>query len=209
MADRADDDTALILYTSGTTGQPKGAELSHANLRTNAQLSAETLFSLGPSDVVMGCLPLFHVFGLTCGLNTAVNSGAALALLARFDPGQALEIIQRCRVTVFEGVPTMYAALLHHRTGTATTPAPAGLRQRRRRPSGGLPRLRSGVRHMILEGYGLSETSPVASFNHPDQVRKPGSIGTPVRGVQLRLVAPDGTDVPPVRSARSRSAGRT
>ena len=199
VADRADDDTALILYTSGTTGQPKGAELSHANLRTNAQLSAETLFSLSPSDVVMGCLPLFHVFGLTCGLNAATGSGAALALLARFDPGQALEVIQRCRVTVFEGVPTMYAALLHHpdrdRYDTSSL---------RVCVSGGaaLPvelhrAFEAAFGAIILEGYGLSETSPVASFNHPDRERKPGSIGTPVRGVQLRLVAPDGSDVPP------------
>jgi long-chain acyl-CoA synthetase len=198
VADRADDDTALILYTSGTTGQPKGAELSHANLRTNAQLSAETLFSLSPSDVVMGCLPLFHVFGLTCGLNTSVNSGATLALLARFDPGQALEIIQRCRVTVFEGVPTMYAALLHHPDRDRYD-----LSSLRICVSGGaalpvelLRSFEAAFGTMILEGYGLSETSPVAAFNHPDRERKPGSIGTPVRGVQLRLVTPDGTDVP-------------
>jgi long-chain acyl-CoA synthetase len=198
VADRADDDTALILYTSGTTGQPKGAELSHANLRTNAQLSAETLFSLSPSDVVMGCLPLFHVFGLTCGLNTAVNSGATLALLARFDPGQALEIIQDCQVTVFEGVPTMYAAMLHHPDRDRYD-----LSSLRVCVSGGaalpvelLRGFETAFGTMILEGYGLSETSPVASFNHPDRERKPGSIGTPVRGVQLRLVAPDGSDVP-------------
>jgi long-chain acyl-CoA synthetase len=198
VADRADDDTALILYTSGTTGQPKGAELSHANLRTNARLCAETLFSLSPSDVIMGCLPLFHVFGLTCGLNSAVVSGAGLALLARFDPGQALDVIQRHRVTVFEGVPTMYAALLHHPdrdrydlsslqvcvSGGAALPVEL------------LRSFEAAFGTMILEGYGLSETSPVASFNHPDRERKPGSIGTPVRGVQLRLVAPDGTDVP-------------
>ncbi|MGP7997542.1 MAG: long-chain-fatty-acid--CoA ligase [Streptosporangiaceae bacterium] len=198
VADRADDDTALILYTSGTTGQPKGAELSHANLRTNAQLSAETLFSLGPSDVVMGCLPLFHVFGLTCGLNTAVGSGAALALLARFDPGQALELIQRCRVTVFEGVPTMYAALLHQpdRDRYDTSSLRVCVSGGAALPVELLRAFEAAFGTMILEGYGLSETSPVASFNHPDQVRKPGSIGTPVRGVQLRLVAPDGTDVP-------------
>jgi long-chain acyl-CoA synthetase len=198
VADRADDDTALILYTSGTTGQPKGAELSQANLRTNAQLCAETLFSLSPADVIMGCLPLFHVFGLTCGLNSAVVSGAGLALLARFDPGQALDIIQRHRVTVFEGVPTMYAALLHHPdrdrydlsslqvcvSGGAALPVEL------------LRSFEAAFGTMILEGYGLSETSPVASFNHPDRERKPGSIGTPVRGVRLRLVAPDGTDVP-------------
>ena len=204
LAGRADDDTALILYTSGTTGQPKGAELSHANLRTNAQLAVETLFSLGPSDVVMGCLPLFHVFGLTCGLNAAISSGAALALLARFEPGQALQVIQRCRVTVFEGVPTMYAALLHHpdRDRYDTSSLRVCVSGGAALPVELLRGFEAAFGTMILEGYGLSETSPVASFNHPDRERKPGSIGTPVRGVQLRLVAPDGSDVPGRRSGR-------
>ena len=113
-AARADDDDAVILYTSGTTGVPKGAELTHANLLRNAEVTATTLLATGPGDVVMGCLPLFHGFGLTCGLNAAVLGGACLALLPRFDPGEALEMISQEKVTVFEGVPTMYAALLHH-----------------------------------------------------------------------------------------------
>jgi long-chain acyl-CoA synthetase len=86
VTSRADDDTAVILYTSGTTGKPKGAELTHANLRRNAAVSATTLFGLQPEDVVMGCLPLFHSFGQTCGLNATVRSGACLTLLPRFDP---------------------------------------------------------------------------------------------------------------------------
>jgi acyl-CoA synthetase (AMP-forming)/AMP-acid ligase II len=95
VADRADDDTAVILYTSGTTGRPKGAELTHANLARNAAVTATTLLRLEPDDVVMGCLPLFHSFGQTCGLNAAVGAGASLTLLPRFDPGTALEVIQR------------------------------------------------------------------------------------------------------------------
>ena len=199
MAGRADEDTAVILYTSGTTGQPKGAELTHANLRTNAQVTEETLLGLTPADVVMGGLPLFHSFGLTCGLNAAVNAGAALALLSRFDPGRALEVIQDRRITVFEGVPTMYAALLHHPhrdrydvsslrlcvSGGAALPVEL------------LRAFEQAFSAVILEGYGLSETSPVASFNQPGRERKPGSIGTPVRGVRMRLVGPDGGDVPP------------
>ncbi len=114
VAGRADDDTAVILYTSGTTGRPKGAELTHANLARNAAVSASTLFFLEPDDVVMGCLPLFHSFGQTCGLNASVSSGSSLALLPRFDPGEALKTIERDRVTLFEGVPTMYIALLNH-----------------------------------------------------------------------------------------------
>jgi long-chain acyl-CoA synthetase len=195
---RADDDTAVILYTSGTTGRPKGAELTHANLRRNAAVSATTLFGLEPDDVVMGCLPLFHSFGQTCGLNAAVSSGACLTLLPRFDPGKALEVIQRDRVTVFEGVPTMYVALLNHpRRGEFDT------RSLRVCVSGGaalpvevLRGFEEAFGCVILEGYGLSETSPVASFNHPDRQRKPGSIGTPIQGVEMRLVDGLGGDVP-------------
>ena len=198
-AERADDDDAVILYTSGTTGQPKGAQLTHANLRRNAELTASTLIKACPDDVIMGCLPLFHVFGLTCGLNATVAGGGTLTLLPRFAPGRALEIIARDRVTVFEGVPTMYAAMLHH-PGSAD----ADVSSLRTCVSGGsaLPvEILHGFEKtfgcMILEGYGLSETSPVASFNHPDADRKPGSIGTPVAGVQMRLAGPDGADCPP------------
>jgi long-chain acyl-CoA synthetase len=195
---RADDDTAVILYTSGTTGRPKGAELTHANLRRNAAVSGATLFGLEPDDVVMGCLPLFHSFGQTCGLNAAVGSGACLTLLPRFDPGRALEVIQRDRVTLFEGVPTMYAALLHHprrseyEAGSLRLCVSGGAAL----PVEVLRGFEDAFGCSILEGYGLSETSPVASFNHPDRERKPGSIGTPIQGVEMRLVGPGGEDVP-------------
>jgi long-chain acyl-CoA synthetase len=189
LAQRAADDTAVILYTSGTTGKPKGAELTHANLSVNADVS-RLLFSLGPDDVVLGALPLFHAFGQTCGLNTAVAAGASLALIPRFDAGQALEVIERHRVTVFEGVPTMYAALLHHPerdqfdVGTLRMCVSGGAAL-------AVELLREFERTfgcVILEGYGLSETSPVACFNHPDRERMPGSIGTPVEGVEMKLV---------------------
>jgi long-chain acyl-CoA synthetase len=199
MTDRADDDTAVILYTSGTTGRPKGAELTHANLGRNAAVTASTLLRLEPDDVVMGCLPLFHSFGQTCGLNAAVGSGACLTLLPRFDPARALEVIQRDRVTVFEGVPTMYVALLNHpRRGDED------LSSLRLAVSGGaalpvevLRGFEDAFGCVILEGYGLSETSPVASFNHPDRDRKAGSIGTPIDGVELRLVGLAGEAVGP------------
>src|SRR5215831_13994065 len=113
-AERGDGDDAVILYTSGTTGVPKGAELTHANLHTNAEVTTTTLLTAGQGDVIMGCLPLFHVFGLTCGMNASVISGSTLTLLPRFDAGKALEMIGREKVTIFEGVPTMYSALLHH-----------------------------------------------------------------------------------------------
>jgi len=121
MADQAgDEDDAVILYTSGTTGPPKGAELTHANLTRNAELTATTMLNVHPGDVTMGCLPLFHVFGLTCGLNATIVSGGTLTLLPRFDAGKALEIIGRDQVTIFEGVPTMYAGMLHHPDPAAT-----------------------------------------------------------------------------------------
>ena len=197
-AQRADGDDAVILYTSGTTGLPKGAELTHANLLRNAEVTATTLLGTGPGDVVMGCLPLFHCFGLTCGLNAAVLGGSSLALLPRFDPGAALEMISREKVTIFEGVPTMYAALLHQPDRAA-----ADVSSLRLCVSGGaalpveiLRGFEDAFGCPILEGYGLSETSPVASFNHPDRIRKPGSIGTPVAGVQMRLVDDSGVLVP-------------
>jgi long-chain acyl-CoA synthetase len=198
VSDRADDDTAVILYTSGTTGRPKGAELTHANLRRNAAVSASTLFHLEPVDVVMGCLPLFHSFGQTCGLNAVVGSGACLTLVPRFDPGKALEVIQRDRVTVFEGVPTMYVALLNHPrrgeydVGSLRVCVSGGAAL----PIEVLRRFEESFGCMILEGYGLSETSPVASFNHPGRERKAGSIGTPIQGVEIRVVDLLGQDVP-------------
>ena len=99
----AADDTAVLLYTSGTTGQPKGAELTHANIGSNVQ-ACLGLFSPEPGDVIFGGLPFFHVFGQTCALNTAVKAGATITLVPRFEPGKALEVMARDRVTVFMGV---------------------------------------------------------------------------------------------------------
>ena len=194
VAPTADDDTAVILYTSGTTGTPKGAELTHASLYRNATVTTATLLEIGPGDVVMGCLPLFHTFGQTCGLNAAMVSGACLTLIPRFDPATALKVIERDRVTVFEGVPTMYVAMLH------AGPQVADTSTLRLCVSGGaalpvevLRGFEEAFGTTILEGYGLSETSPVATFNLPDR-RRPGSIGVPIDGVELKLVNADGTD---------------
>jgi long-chain acyl-CoA synthetase len=194
----AADDTAVILYTSGTTGKPKGAELTHANLTRNAEVAAR-LFRLDADGVVLGALPLFHSFGQTCGQNVAVATGASLALVPRFDAGAVLETIERERVTVFEGVPTMYAALLHHPdrerfdVSTLRTCVSGGAAL----PVELLREFERVFGCVILEGYGLSETSPVASFNHPDRVRKPGSIGTPIEGVEMKLLDDQGADAAP------------
>lgn len=196
--DADDDDTAVILYTSGTTGTPKGAELRHGGLARNARACVD-LFSLTDADTILGALPLFHSFGQTCGMNAAMAAGSCLTLLPRFDAAQVLEIIEREHVTVFEGVPTMYGALLHA-PGRAT----ADLSSLRVCASGGaslpvelLREFEAAFGCTVLEGYGLSETSPVASFNHPDRERKPGTIGTPLADVEMRLVAEDGSDTPP------------
>jgi long-chain acyl-CoA synthetase len=198
VVDRAGGDTALILYTSGTTGTPKGAELTHSNLASNVEVVVRML-SVVADDVILGALPLFHAFGQTCGLNTAICSGACLALVPRFDAGRVLETIERERVTVFEAVPTMYVALLNHSgrerfdistlrlcvSGGAALPVEV------------LRGFEAAFDCAVLEGYGLSETSPVASFSQADRERKPGSIGTPVEGVEMKVVGEDRTEVAP------------
>ena len=191
------DDTAVILYTSGTTGKPKGAELTHANLGLNVEAAVD-LLGLDAHSVVLGVLPLFHAFGQTCAMNAAVAVGATLSLISRFNASKALEIIERDRVTAFEGVPTMYVAMLH--APDSETYDTSSLRVCM---SGGAA-MPIEVMHgfeqrfgcTVLEGYGLSETSPMASFNHPDRERKPGSIGTPVTGVEMKVVDDNGNDVP-------------
>jgi len=198
LADVADDDTAVILYTSGTTGKPKGAELTHANLYVNAKTKLETLIQLSADDVILGALPLFHSFGQTAAMNAGLMAGACLTLLARFDPVKALQMMERDGVTVFLGVPTMYNAMLAVPEGER--PDTSSLRVC---ISGGaslpvevLRAFESQFGTQILEGYGLSETSPVASFNHPDRERKPGSIGTPIRDVRMRVVDEQDAEVP-------------
>src|SRR3954452_15478360 len=195
--ERSGDDTAVILYTSGTTGTPKGAELTHTNLIENCTVTARTLVEVSEGDGVLGALPLAHSFGQTCGLNAAVATGACLTLIPRFDPVKALEIITRDRFTVLEGVPTMYHAMLN-----APGHEDADTSSLRVCVSGGsampvqvMKTFEQAFDCIILEGYGLSETSPVASFNHPDRERKPGSIGTPIKGVEMKAVDEDGDEV--------------
>ena len=199
ILDRAADDTAVILYTSGTTGNPKGAELTHANLSSNVVTSIETLFRVQPGDVIFGGLPLFHSFGQTCGLNVAMASGCCLTLLPKFDGAEALRIVERDGVSLFLGVPTMYMGLL-----AVPDPQRFDVSTLRTAASGGaslplevLRGVESTFGVTLLEGYGLSETSPVASFNHPDRPTKPGSVGTPIRGVEFGLRDTDDHEVDP------------
>ncbi|TML98258.1 MAG: long-chain fatty acid--CoA ligase [Actinobacteria bacterium] len=186
---RSGSDTAVILYTSGTTGTPKGAELTHANLRRNVEIVVEML-ALGADDVILGALPLFHAFGQTAGLNAAVAAGACLTLIPRFHPAKALAIMERDGVTVFEGVPTMFAAMLHCGERPDTSALRLCVSGGAALPVEVMRGFEEAFGCQVLEGYGLSETSPVASFNHPDRERKPGSIGTPVDGVDMKLLDP-------------------
>jgi long-chain acyl-CoA synthetase len=195
---RDDGETALILYTSGTTGTPKGAQLTHGNLRSATEI-AVALVDAGPDDVTLGALPLFHVFGLTSGLTAAVLAGGTLTLLPRFDAAKALEIVQRDGVTTFLGVPTMYAAALHlddrdrYDASTLELCVSGGAAM----PVEVLRGFEAAFGCTVLEGYGLSESSAIASFNRPDRRRKAGSIGQPVGDVEMRLAGDDGADVPP------------
>jgi long-chain acyl-CoA synthetase len=196
---RAGDDTAVILYTSGTTGTPKGAELTHSNLVQNCVRGARQLASITEQDVILGALPLFHSFGQTCCLNGAVSAGACVTMIPRFEPGKALEVIQRDKVTLFDGVPTMYHAMLHHpdREGADVSSLRMCISGGSAMPGEVMRAFEDAFGCIILEGYGLSETSPVASFNHPDRERKPGSIGTPIEGVEMKVVGDDDDDLPP------------
>ncbi len=197
-AGRQGDDTAVILYTSGTTGTPKGATLTHDNIGSNVETTLG-MFGFTPGDVIFGGLPLFHSFGQTCSMNSGIAAGATITLLPRFDAAKALEIIDRDKVNVFMGVPTMYVGLLHD-PGIENVDASS----LRFCVSGGaslpvevLSAVEERLGAKMLEGYGLSETSPVASFNHPDFPSKAGSIGRPIPGVEMKLVDDEGNDIAP------------
>jgi long-chain acyl-CoA synthetase len=195
--DRAPDDTAVILYTSGTTGTPKGAELTHSNLTSNVA-TVVALHSFSQRDVLLGALPLFHSFGQTCSMNATIASGATLSLIPRFDAGRALGIIERDGATVFQGVPTMYSALLHHpeRESFDTSTLRVCVSGGASLPAEVLRGFEEAFGCTLLEGYGLSETSPVASSNRPDRERRPGSVGVPIDGVQIRIMDENGAEVP-------------
>jgi long-chain acyl-CoA synthetase len=190
--EREPDDEAVILYTSGTTGNPKGAVLTQLNMTMNAMISSSQVLMLTADDVILGCLPLFHSFGQTCAMNAGFYAGATLVLLPRFDGAAALGLIVSESVNVFMGVPTMYIGLL------------AAARADERRPvlriavSGGASLPVAVIDNFaavfgadIYEGYGLSETSPVATFNQPVYGRKPGTVGRAIWGTDAEIAAPE------------------
>lgn len=192
---RRPEDAAVIFYTSGTTGRPKGAVLTHLNLVLNATVNEVDANPLYADDIVMGCLPLFHTFGQSVSMNTTFRVGATLILQPRFDPAQALEIMVAERATIFFGVPTMYIHLLDV---AAHAPRLPTLRDC---VSGGaslpvavLERFESVFDTRIFEGYGLSETSPSATVNQRVYGARPGTVGHPLWGVEVEIAEPEVQD---------------
>ncbi len=196
------DDTAVILYTSGTTGFPKGAELSHGSMTLNA-LGSRDLAQLTTEDVHLVVLPLFHSFGQTVLMNAGLSMGNTLVLIPRFDPAVVLGAMQAEKVTVFAGVPTMYWAMLNFEDPENKIDSAAIADSLRVGVSGAsslpleiIKGIEAKYRISIMEGYGLSETCPVATFNHLHKKRKPGSVGTPIWGIEVRVVDLEGNHLP-------------
>ncbi|MBM3290795.1 MAG: long-chain fatty acid--CoA ligase, partial [Candidatus Hydrogenedentes bacterium] len=200
VATRADD-TCLIIYTSGTTGRPKGAELTHSNMTINAILTRE-MGRATPDDVMLIVLPLFHSFGFSCQMLSGILTGCTLVLQPRFDSAAVLHAFQEEGITLFSGVPTMYWDLLTYE-GLDRFDVEKIANSLRLCNSGGaampvevMKRFEEKFKVTILEGYGLSETSPVASFNQIDKPRKAGSIGLPVWGVEMKVVDHEMNEMP-------------
>jgi long-chain acyl-CoA synthetase len=199
LAETGPEDTAVILYTSGTTGRPKGAELTHFNLFMCCEVGANRIVQLHDDDVSLAVLPLFHSFGQSNVMNAAVYAAGTITLVPRFEAGKVLEVIQRDRVTIFAGVPTMFFALLHHPEADRYDTSSLRLCF-----SGGASMPGEVMRAFeerfgvtVLEGYGLSETSPTASANRSREERRFLSVGKPIWGVQMRVVDEQDRPLPP------------
>ena len=206
-APTAPGDTCAILYTSGTTGQPKGAELTHLNLMTNVTttygIHLPVLdFTDGEQKTCLITLPLFHTTGQTVQMNTNMYAGSRSVLLPRFEPKATLEAMEKERVNFWVGVPTMYWALLKYVEETGYDVS--RIKEHMKVPtSGGAPMPVEVMRRFeevfglrVLEGYGLSETSPLACFNHFERPSKPGTVGQPIFGVEVKCFDDDDREVP-------------
>ncbi|QIN79896.1 long-chain-fatty-acid--CoA ligase [Rubrobacter marinus] len=193
------DDTAVVIYTSGTTGRPKGAELTHANMFMNAMCNADKLLAMDEDDVTIAVLPLFHIFGQTCVMNATIYRGGTMALVPRFEPEAALKTIEGAGVTVFSGVPTMYQYLLRHPDldDYDISSLRVGVSGGASMPVEVMKAVEERFGIVILEGYGLSETSPTATFNRSVEERKVGSVGLPIWGTEAKVVDGDDREVPP------------
>ncbi|GAA3437856.1 long-chain-fatty-acid--CoA ligase [Kutzneria kofuensis] len=202
---REPDELAVILYTSGTTGRPKGAMLTQLNVVMNVSTTMLSPFDFSVDDVLLGCLPLSHTFGQTCGMNTCFRAGATMVLMDRFDAARAMDLMVDHGCTLFQGVPTMYTALLDV---AASDPRRPPLN---RAYSGGsslpvvvLERFQDTFGCPIYEGYGLTETSPVVAYNQKDWPCRPGTVGRPIWGVDVEIARADVEDRVELLSAGER-----
>ena len=188
LVPREPGDTAVVLYTSGTTGKPKGAEITHLNVTMNVVVSAQHSFDISQTDIVLGCLPLFHTFGQTCCMNTSFYVGATVVLLPRFEAGEALRLLVEEHCTMFMGVPTMYIGLLEAAKSTDARPdLKSALSGGAALPVAVLERFTDVFGVQVLEGYGLTETSPVATFNQKGFAPHPGTVGKTIWGVDVEI----------------------
>ena len=193
---RGADDLAVLLYTSGTTGEPKGVRLTHRNMLSNIESSVEA-FAFGPEDVMLGILPLFHTFALTATMGIPLHTGATFVTQLRFVPSDALEAMEKHRVTLLLAVPTMHRVLaamqMKHRRDISSLrfgvaggePLPPRI-EREFEEAFGVP---------LIQGYGMTETSPVLTVN-PPQANRSGTAGKPIPGVELRIVNEEGAGLP-------------
>ena len=190
------DDICLLIYTSGTTGKPKGAALTNFNLFECCHLGTH-MFEFKDDDVIMATLPMFHSFGLSNVVNGSIHGGITMTLLPRFDADKALQIMQRDKVSLFLGVPTMYFAMLHHpeRSTYDTSTLRLCVSGGASIPGEVISAWEKAFGTKILEGYGLSETSPTATFNQLEAGQKVGSIGTPLWGVRVKIFDDEGKPV--------------
>lgn len=190
-------DPAVYLYTSGTTGRPKGAMLSHNNLLANCR-QIQGVLKFGPEDNILCVLPLFHAFAGTVCQHASLFGGAKFTCIEQFQPGRVLDVLENGGITIFPGVPAMFAAILQF-----AADRPQALRKVRLCVSGGAPMpvavMKAFEEHfntIIIEGDGPTECSPVTSVNPPDGVRKPGTIGLPLPGVEMRIVDDNDNELP-------------
>ena len=194
---RSPEDPAVIIYTSGTTGEPKGAILTHLNLVMNATVSAYDCNATTTEDIALGCLPLFHIFGQTVSMNSVFRVGATLVMQPRFEADEAIDLMLRNHVNTFHGVPQMYLALV----GAAKARIAAGkpeLPKLKIAISGGaslplavLESFNEVFDTALMEGYGLSETSPTATVNQLIFGARAGTVGHPIWGVEVEVAQPD------------------
>ena len=189
---RQPEDPAVVIYTSGTTGKPKGAVLTNLNMVMNATVNGFDCLNTVKEDIALGCLPLFHIFGQTVSMNTIFRTGATVVFQPRFEPNEAIDLMLEHDINTFHGVPQMYLALVQ--AGKARREAGGALPKLKIAVSGGaalpvsvLEAFNATFDADIMEGYGLSETSPTATVNQPSIGTRAGTVGHAIWGVEVEV----------------------